>query len=277
MSVVASFTVSHAPGMLAWPERAEDGVRSRVLEEGYARAGERLRSADPDAVVLVTGEHFANFFSVIPPFCLHIGDQTEGPIEPWLGVAKRTLPTHAELSRKLLEAFVEGGDGVAYSHELVLDHGSMVPIELMGIPADIPLVPLIVNTLVEPMPTLDSCRRLGESLGAALDRTDLRVALLGAGGLSHWPGMAEAGRMSPDWDMAVLDGMANGDRRVLWEPPAVGWEDAGPGAEEIRAWAVVGAATPPGRAETLAYEPVDAWATGCAVVDLAPSAVVALA
>lgn len=54
-------------------------------------------------------------------------------------------------------------------------------------------------------------------------------------------------------------------------PPTGGLDDAGPGAEEIRAWAIAAAATSPGAAEALAYEAVDAWATGCAVVDLLPT------
>lgn len=275
MSVVGSFAVSHAPGMLAWPDRVEAPVRERVLEAGFARAGERLRALDPDVVVLVTGEHFANFFSVIPPFCIHLGAQTEGPIEPWLGIERRTIPTHAALADELLRSALTDGSALAYSHELVLDHGSMVPLHLMQVPGDLPLVPVIVNTLVDPMPSLDSCRRLGDSIGRVLERSDLRIVLIGAGGLSHWPGMAEAGLMSPAWDQAVLGGLVDGDRSVLWTPPAEGRDEAGPGAEEIRSWAVVGAATPAAGAEILAYEAVEAWATGCAVVDLMPAAVMA--
>ena len=158
---------------------------------------------------------------------------------------------------------------MAKRDELVLDHGSIVPIERLGL-GGLPIVPLIVNALVSPMPTLGRCRQVGDVLGEALARNTSRVALVAAGGLSHWPGMAEAGLMSPGWDRAVLAGLRDGDREVLWDPPREGLEEAGPGAAEIRAWAVVGAATPPARAEVLAYEPVDEWATGCAVVDLLP-------
>jgi aromatic ring-opening dioxygenase LigB subunit len=268
MSVVGAFAVSHAPGMLAWPDRADPAERDRVFVEGFERAGERLRELNPDVIVLVTGEHFANFFSVIPPFCIHIGDHTEGPIEPWLGIDRRRIPTDAALGDRLLRAALDAGRDIAFSHELLLDHGSMVPLHLLGVPDHVPVVPLIVNTLVDPLPTLESCRRLGEVLGAQLADTDRRVVLLGAGGLSHWPGMAEAGLMSPEWDNAVLDDLVAGRRETLWDVPSAGYDTAGPGAEEIRAWAVVGAAAPAARADVLAYEAVDAWVTGCAVVDL---------
>ena len=273
MTIVGAFAVSHAPGMLAWPEQAEVDVRERIFEAGYGQAGERLRQLQPDAIVLVTGEHFANFFSVIPPFCIHLGEQSEGPIEPWLGVPRRVVKTHAALADRILRAALTDGRDLAFSHELLLDHGSMVPLELMKASADVPVVPLLVNTLVEPLPSLESCRKLGVTLGEVLADADERVVLIGAGGLSHWPGMAEAGRMSPAWDGAVLAELSNGNREALWELPSIGFEDAGPGAEEIRAWAVVGAAAPPGAAQVLAYEAVDAWATGCAVVDLLPTAI----
>jgi aromatic ring-opening dioxygenase catalytic subunit (LigB family) len=269
VTVVGSFAVSHAPGMLAWPERAEDDLRSRVMD-GYKEAGARLRALEPDVVVLVTGEHFANFFSIIPPFCIHVGESTAGPIEPWLGVERRTIPTDAELADRILRSALSAGRDLTYSHELVLDHGSIVPLELMQVPHELPIVPLIVNTLIDPLPSLDSCRQLGEVLGGVVADSDRRVVLLGAGGLSHWPGMAEAGKMSPEWDSALLDALTAGQRDTLWSPPTVGYEDAGPGAEEIRAWTVVGAATPDAKAEVLVYEPVEAWATGCAVVDLLP-------
>jgi aromatic ring-opening dioxygenase catalytic subunit (LigB family) len=267
MSVVGAFAMSHAPGMLAWPD-VDERTHERLIVGGYQRAGERLRALEPDVVVLVTGEHFANFFSVIPPFCIHVGEHTEGPIEPWLGVPRRRIPTHGDLAARLVRSALDQGRDVAFSHELVLDHGSMVPLTLMDVPVETPIVPVIVNTLVDPLPSLQSCRQLGAVLAQTLAATDLRVVLIGAGGLSHWPGMAEAGRMSPQWDNAVLDALVAGDRSCLWVPPQAGYADAGPGAEEIRAWAVVGAAAPPARADVLAYEAVDAWVTGCAVVDL---------
>jgi hypothetical protein len=272
MTVVGAYAVSHAPGLLAWPGKADAETRQSVFEDGFAEAGRRLRALEPDAVVVVTGEHFANFFSIVPAFCLHVGDKSAGPIEPWLGVEKREVVTHAGLGDALLRGALADGVAMAFSRELVLDHGTMVPLELMQVPIDVPVVPLIVNTLVDPLPSLASCRDLGLALGRVLNDSGLRVVLIGAGGLSHWPGMAEAGRVSPEWDNALLDGLREGRRDVLWDPPTAGLADAGPGAEEIRAWAVAGAAAPPGCAEVLAYAAVDAWATGIAVVDLMPAA-----
>lgn len=266
MSIVASFAVSHAPGILSAPDRPPAEVADRV-QSAYAEAQRRLHAARPEAVVLVTSEHFANFFEIVPAFYLNVAGSAHGPVEGWLGIEERDVPGHPALARRVLEHALDAGFDLAFGDGLALDHGCFVPIEKLGL-AEVPVVPLLVNALVEPMPTLRRCRDLGIELGSALQAAPERVALVAAGGLSHWPGMAEAGLMSPEWDEAVLRQLEAGDREVLWEPPSDGLEEAGPGAAELRSWAVVGAAAPAAPADILGYEPVAEWATGCAVVAL---------
>jgi aromatic ring-opening dioxygenase catalytic subunit (LigB family) len=253
--------------MVAFKEQGDPNARVRVYD-AFARAGARLRDAAPDVVVLVTNEHFANFFAVVPAFYINIGDSTTGPVERWLGLDKREVPGAPDLARSILDHWYADEFDVAWGHDAVLDHGSIVPLELLGVPPNLPVIPVLVNAIVEPLPTHERCRALGESLGRRLERAEERVALVAAGGLSHWPGMAEQGRISTVWDKAVLDALEAGDRQVLWCPPEHGAEEAGPGANELRAWAIVGAAVEQVKARVLAYEAVESWATGIAVVDL---------
>ncbi|MCY4427955.1 MAG: hypothetical protein OXC05_13135 [Halieaceae bacterium] len=269
MSVVASVCMGHAPGMMGWPERAPKEQRERLFG-AIAEAGQRVMAVEPDVLVLATSEHFANFFDIRPPFYLNIGEQSEGPAEKWLGVERRAVPGNASLAERMLESSLEKGFDIAYGHDLLLDHGSIIPLELMAIHRETPVIPIIVNGLCAPMPTFTRCGEWGESLGELLQAAPERVALVGCGGLSHWPGMAEQGKISPVWDRAVLDGLTAGDRSVLTEPPETGWDEAGPGAHELRAWTITGFATPPARAEVLAYEEAVAWGGGLAVVDLLP-------
>lgn len=266
MTVVSAVAVSHAPGIVAWPDRPEPDVAER-LYAGFREAAARLRDSRLDAVLLVTAEHFANFFDVIPPYYINLADSARGPVEPWLGIPEREVPGNGALASALLEGCLADGVDLSYGHSLALDHGSFVPIEMLGLD-HVPVVPMIVNALVEPMPTHHRCRDVGRAIGRVLADRPERVAVVAAGGLSHWPGMAEAGLMSPTWDKAVLAGLERGEREVLWDPPSEGSEDAGPGAAELRSWAVAGAAAPAGKSEVLAYEAVAEWATGCAVVEL---------
>ena len=54
--------------------------------------------------------------------------------------------------------------------------------------ADIPLVPLVVNTAAPPLPSLERCADLGTALGAAVRAAPYpgRVLVVASGGLSHW-------------------------------------------------------------------------------------------
>src|SRR3546814_6774126 len=66
----------------------------------------------------------------------------------------------------------------------------------------IPVVPIIQNCSVAPMPSLGRCYRLGAALRRAIEAwpNPARVALIGAGGLSHWVGMPGMGRVDTDFD-----------------------------------------------------------------------------
>ncbi len=98
-----------------------------------------------------------------------------------------------------------------------------------------------------------------------------RVALLATGGLSHWVGTPETGRINPDWDHWVLDHIARGDvaplTRLTWAEIE---RDGGNGGQEIRNWIALLGAVPGWKGEVLAYEPVAEWITGCATVWVHP-------
>lgn len=269
--IEAALAASHAPFIVGARDRADQAQADRFYA-GYATAAERIRAARPDAVVIVTAEHFTNFFDVVPPFHINIGEFASGPVETHLGIPHRRVPGDPDLALRLLDAAAEQGVDVSFGRTLQLDHGAMVPLHLLEVPEDTPVVPILVNCLVEPMPRYERCRALGAAIGSVLEGLPTRVALIAAGGLSHWPGMPEAGRISEDWDRAVLSPLGGGDRSVLWDPPTEGADAKGPGAEELRAWTIVGAATGDGPAEVLTYEPITGWSTGCAVVDLLPNA-----
>lgn len=62
MSIVFACAASHAPGMTAWPEAAPKEQVDRFLAN-YRKLGAMLAATKPDALVAITVEHWANFFS----------------------------------------------------------------------------------------------------------------------------------------------------------------------------------------------------------------------
>src|SRR5438309_718257 len=87
------------------------------------------------------------------------------------------------------------------------------------------------------------------------------------GGISHWGGTPETGRINPEWDHWVIDHIERGDveplLRLTWEDIE---RDGGNGGQEIRNWVALMGAVPGWKGEALAYEPVPEWITGCGTV-----------
>ena len=145
----------------------------------------------------------------------------------------------------------------------------MVPLHFVTPEMKLPVIPLIVNCLAHPMPPLQRCYRMGEVLGEAVRAWPERVALLATGGLSHWPAMLEAGKINVEFDQEFLRLFEEGRAKEFARNTDSEVESqAGPGAHETRTWMVLAGALEGMKGEILAYEPVKAWATGCAVASL---------
>jgi hypothetical protein len=269
--LVAAVAASHAPLITGAPESAETGQRERVYA-GMAALRAELEQARPDALVICSNEHFTNFFlDNFPPFCIGVGERHVGPAERWLRIPRGTVPGHPALGRWLVEHVLADDFDPAFSEDLCLDHGVMTVYHLLAPGWGVPLVPIVQNCAVAPMPSLGRCYRLGAALRRAVEAwpEPARVALVGTGGLSHWVGMPGMGRINVDFDRWFLDRLAAGRAEDLLGLTDGQVEEAGNGAHEIRSWLTVAGAVPGRPARVLAYEPVTAWVTGMGVITYA--------
>lgn len=270
MSIVFACSASHAPGITAWTEAAPPAAKEKLFG-GYDRLAGSLAQSGADVAVVVASEHFSNFFlNNMPAFCIGRGEHHMGPVEPWLKVPRRRVPGDPALAAALLEGCYAAGFEPAYSDELDLDHGTMLPLHFLIPDGRIPVVPLIINTLVPPMPTAARCWALGETIGRIARDSARKVAVIGTGGLSHWPGEREHGKINQEFDREFLRRVVAGDAAALSGYTHEQIAQSGTGGHEIRAWIIVAgamAASAGWRAELLAYEPVPAWATGCGLVE----------
>ncbi|WP_062214075.1 hypothetical protein [Streptomyces sp. NBRC 109706] len=269
--VVGAFTASHSPGITGWPERAEPAKREAV-ESAFAEVRRRIDALAPDAIVAVSVEHFTNFhLGNLPAFAIATSDSYLGPVTREMGrfldVEQHHYPGQPELGRHLYEfalesefdpALVEGG--------LEFDENFCVPLKHLDPASRYPLVPVIVNGVNPPWPGLRRCHDFGKMIRRAVEaQSDVRrVVVVGTGGLSHWVGLPESGRINTAFDRDFLGRLSDGDESRLLAYSAGEIDAAGNGAHEIRTWLVAaGAARAP--FEVLAYEPVPEWLTGTAV------------
>ena len=69
-----------------------------------------------------------------------------------------------------------------------VDHGTTIPLlKLTGALARYDVLPIFVNCAADPRPSFRRVRAFGEAIGEFLADQDLRVTVIGSGGLSHDP------------------------------------------------------------------------------------------
>jgi len=269
MSLVFAAICSHAPGITGRAHLAEPAKKDALHAELY-RLGESLRASRPDAIVVVGAEHFANFFmDNMPAYAMGMADHYDGPIEDpaWLGIARTRIPGNAALSRRLIGEVMRDVD-VAFAEEWKFDHGIMVPLHFLTPSFDVPVVPANINCQGPPLTPLPRAWAFGEALRRAADAVPERIALVGTGGISHWPATPDSGKINEAWDREFLDRWTRNDRAaLLGYSDAQTYRDAGQGGFEIRTFIAVAAAAR-GRGELRHYAPIPIFSVGCTVATM---------
>lgn len=274
--VVAAALTSHTPLMTIRREVARPEQRDRFYAH-FRELGRRLVAARPDLIVAFVNDHLQNFpYSNLPAFCIGLADRYDAP-SPGGGrvlcIPPRKVRGASEWATALLERGLEAGFDFAYSYEIESWDELSVPLSFLMPDTDIPIVPLYTNCAAPPLPTLRRCHEVGGFVGAFIQSRPAgeRVALLATGGISHWVGTPETGRINPDWDHRILDHISRADieplLRLTWAEIE---RDGGNGGQEIRNWIAALGALPGWKGELLGYEPVAEWITGCATVWVHP-------
>ncbi len=271
-SVVGVFATSHSPGITGFPERAED-AQLEAVNGAFAEVRERIDALEPDAIVGVSVEHFTNFFmDNLPVFSIATADEFDAPVTDemagFLRVERHRHAGHDELAQAIRHhALGEEFDPALIGGDFAWDENFCVPLKHLDPDNRYRVVPIIVNAVHPPMPTLNRCYQFGRMLRRAIEAQSAaeRVVVLGTGGLSHWVGMPEAGNINQEFDRDFLEWLGDGsiDRILALTDEQI--EEAGNGAHEIRSWLVAAGAAEGAPFDVLTYEPVPAWLTGTAI------------
>jgi hypothetical protein len=274
--IVAAVLASHAPLITGRPEVAHPEQRDR-LHESFRELSRRFAAARPDLIVAFVNDHLQNFpYSNVPAFCVGLAAAYDAPSAGGarlMRIPPRKVPGAPDWGMALLERGLEAGFDLAYSYEIESWDELSVPLHFLTPNGGLPVVPVYTNCAAPPLPTLRRCHEVGGLVGGFIRSRPVgeRVALLATGGISHWVGTPETGRINPEFDRRVLDLLAGGDVEALLRLTHAEIErDGGNGGQEIRNWIALLGAVPGWRAEVLAYEPVAEWITGCATAWVRP-------
>ncbi|MBI4269494.1 MAG: extradiol ring-cleavage dioxygenase [Candidatus Rokubacteria bacterium] len=274
--IVAALLTSHAPLITGKPEIAKPEQRDR-LYAGFHELRRRLAAARPDLIVMFVNDHLQNFaYNNLPAFCVGLADAYDAPSAGGarlMRLAPRKIPGAPEWSMALLEQALAAGIDFAYSYEIESWDELSVPLHFLTPEGGVPIAPVYTNCGAPPLPTPRRCHEVGAFVGDFVRSRPAteRIALVATGGVSHWVGTPETGRINPDWDHRVLDHVARADIEPLldWSWAEIE-RDGGNGGQEIRNWLALLGAVPGWKGEVLAYEPVAEWITGCATVWVRP-------
>lgn len=271
MTLVFAGVCSHAPGITGRASMADPALRDPFYA-ALGRMRQVLEESRPDALVVVAAEHFANFFmNNMPAYAIGMADHYDGPIEDpdWLAIGPRRVPGDVVLSRRLIEGVMQDVD-VAFAEEWKFDHGIMVPLNFLTPRYDLKIIPANINCQGPPLTPLHRAWAFGEALRRAADALPQRIALIGTGGISHWPATPDSGKINEPWDRAFLDRWARNDKAALLSYGDVEtYRDAGQGGFEIRTFIAVAAAAKGGRGDVWFYAPIPIFAVGCTAAVMA--------
>ena len=269
MTMVYAGICCHAPGITSRPEKANQEDLSLLLNQ-FDRLRNEIEAVRPDAIFLVSAEHYANFFNNnMPTYAVGMANHYEGPIEDpgWLGIARVQVPGNSSLSKKIVASLLNDID-VSYSEEWKFDHGMMVPLHHLTPNYDIPIIPSNINCQSPPFTSLARSYEFGAALRKVFDNMPERIALIGTGGTSHWPCTPDSGKINEAWDREFLSYWQDNNHSAM-----TNYKDedvlniAGQGAFEIRtSIAIAGAAG--GKGDIYFYQPIPEFACGCLVASM---------
>ncbi len=210
-TIIGGIGTSHVPTIAVTYDKGRQGEPAWApLFEGYKPVARWLQEQRPDVLIVFYNDHANSFFfDLYPTFALGVSPTFTLADE---GAGARALPAlkgHPELAIHLAEQLVNDEFDMAVFQDKPLDHGFHSPLPLLWPhqpewPGAV--IPIEVNVLQYPMPTALRCYKLGQAVRRAVESypEDLRVVVLGTGGLSHQIHGERTGFNNTEWDKEFL-------------------------------------------------------------------------
>ncbi len=249
------------PGRARGPFNPKPGIEAEITPEAMrahearcnaaiATLRDRLESWRPDTIVIIGDDQHENMLDDnMPPFTLFIGDEVDATRKyRYFGTSLENQSRHYKangaLAREMLGALMAAGFDPSWSKvtrmEGGLGHAFGRVLEFILPKADVPILPVMVNTYFPPAPSAARCVAFGRVLGAAARATTAaeRVVFIGSGGLSHT-------KIDEKLDRDFIAALEKGDLDFM---AAMRDEDLTAGTSEIRNWMIAAAAAGAGGA-----------------------------
>jgi len=212
--IIGGIATSHIPAIgKAIAQGIQQQPYWKAFFDGYNPVHAWLEREQPDVAVVIYNDHGLNFFlDKMPTFAVGAANEYRNADEGWGLPVSLPFTGFPELSWHVIESLVQEEFDLTTCQEMLVDHAFVVPMTLLW-PDCRPMrtIPIAVNTVQFPLPTPARCFKLGQAIGRALESfdEDLRVVVIGSGGLSHQLDGERAGFINKKFDVSCLDRIVN--------------------------------------------------------------------
>lgn len=214
--IVAGVGTSHVPAIGAAVDNGKtDNEVWKDIFAGYESARTWLADQKPDVAIIIYNDHGAAFsLDLVPTFAVGVANKYPSADE---GYGRRNIPTihgDPDLSWHLVEGLVEQNFDITVCQKMEVDHGLTVPMSILwGAPEEWPVkvIPIALNVVQQPTPSAARCFALGQAIRRAVEDygPDVRVAVVGTGGMSHQLQGPRAGHINSEFDRMFLEKILN--------------------------------------------------------------------
>lgn len=176
----------------------------------------------------------------MPTFAVGAANEYRNEDEGWGIPVSRAVAGDPALSWHVINTLVADEFDITMCQDMLVDHAVTIPMTLMwpGEKWPVKIVPIAINTVQHPLPSLKRCLNLGRSVGRAIESypQDLRVMIVGTGGLSHQLDGKRAGFINKEFDKLCMDKLS-GEPETLARYSIHDWvEESGAQGVEFLNW-----------------------------------------
>jgi protocatechuate 4,5-dioxygenase beta chain len=216
-TIVGGLTTSHVPSIGGAIARGEQNTPYwKPFFDAFKPAHQWLDKVKPDVAVVIYNDHGLNFFlDKMPTFAVGAAAEYHNADEGWGIPVLPPFKGDADLSWHIIEKLVEDEFDITTCQEFQVDHAFTLPLKLIypdaGENWPVRTIPITINSVQHPLPSALRCWKLGKAIGRAIESypKDIKVVLLGTGGLSHQLDGTRAGFINKDFDLLCMDKMLN--------------------------------------------------------------------
>ena len=249
--IVGAVTTSHVPAIgRAIARNLQGDPYWKPFFDGFGPVHDWLARVRPDIAVVLYNDHGLNFFlDKMPTFSVGAAPQYENADEGWGIPTLPAFPGDQALSWHLIEHLVDREFDITTCQEMLVDHAVTLPMALLWPGSDawpVRMVPVCINTVQFPLPSAARCYKLGQALGEAIASydEDLRVVVIGTGGLSHQLDGRRAGFINKAFDLEFMDRLVSDPQWVTQYSIPQLVELAGTQGVELLMWVAARGALP---------------------------------